>query len=81
MKTATLCNKSNPTNDNTPKHEKVRRELINAYQKEQIEYNQGHINKIRNSGADSKSSAKRKSTSSTKNKSCQPRRTNKHVVR
>ena len=51
MKTASLCNKRNPTNANAQKL-KTQRELINAYQKEQIEYIQGQINKIRNSVED-----------------------------
>ena len=48
MKTASLSNKRNPTNTNAQKHKKVQSELINAYQKEQIEYIR-QINKIRNS--------------------------------
>ena len=49
MKTASLCNKRNPTNANAQKLRRTLRELINAYQKEQIQYIQGQINIIRNS--------------------------------
>ena len=52
MKTASLRNKRNPTNVNAKKLKKAKRELINAYQKEQIEYIQEQINKIRNSMED-----------------------------
>ena len=55
MKTVSLCNKRNPTNANTQKLKKAQREIINAYQKEQIEYIQGQINKIRNAVEDRKS--------------------------
>ena len=48
VKTASLCNKRNLTNANTQKLKKTQRELINAYQKEQLEYIHGQINKIRN---------------------------------
>ena len=54
MKTTSLCNKRNPTNVNAKKL-KAQIELVNAYQKEQIEYNQGHINKLRNSVDDRQS--------------------------
>ena len=36
VKTASVCNKSNPTNANAQKHKKAQRELINTFQKEQI---------------------------------------------
>ena len=49
VKTASLCNKRNPTNANAQKFKKAQRELINTYQKEQIEYIQSQINKIWNS--------------------------------
>ena len=42
-------NKKNLTNVNGQKLKKAQNELINTYQKEQIEYIQGQINKIRNS--------------------------------
>ena len=48
VNTASLCNKRDLTNTNTQKLKKAQRELINAYEKEQIEYVQGQINKIRN---------------------------------
>ena len=52
MKTVSLCNKRNLTNVNTWK---AQNEQINAYQKEQIEYIQGQIDKIRNSEEDRQS--------------------------
>ena len=55
MKTASLCNKRNPTNCNAQKLKKAQRKLINAYQQEQIAYIQGQINKIRNSVEDRQS--------------------------
>ena len=81
MKTVSLCNKRNPTNVNAQKLKKGQKELINAYQKEQIEYIQEQINKIRNSVEDKQSriaslavneANKRKSTSKDKLKvACQ----------
>ena len=47
MKTAFLCNKRNSSNANT-KILKAQRELINVHQKEQIQFIQGQINKVRN---------------------------------
>ena len=47
-----LCNKRNPTDANGQKLKKAQNELIDAYQKEQLEYIQGQINKIRNFGED-----------------------------
>ena len=38
MKTASLCNKRNPTNANTKKLKKAQSELTNAHLKEQTEY-------------------------------------------
>ncbi len=55
VETAFLCNKKDPTDANAQKLKKTQRELINAYQKEQIEYIQGQINKIRNSVEDRQS--------------------------
>ena len=52
LKTASLCNKRNLTNADVQKFKKTQSELINVYQKEQIEYIQGQINKIRNSVED-----------------------------
>ena len=46
--------KKNPTDTNTQKL-KTPGELLNAYQKEQIEYIQGEMNKIRYSVEDRKS--------------------------
>ena len=73
---------NDPTNGNAQKLKKAQNELINTYQKEQIEYIQGQINKIRNSeGRQSwivwqtvNEVSIRKNTSS-----CQPRRTNIHA--
>ena len=48
VKTASLCNRINPTNANAQKQMKVRTELSNTYLKEQIKYIQDQINKIRN---------------------------------
>ena len=48
MKIASLLNKRNPTNASTPKLKKSP-ERTNTYQKEQQEYIQGQMNKIRNS--------------------------------
>ena len=45
----------NPTNAIGHKVKKAQNELINVYQKEQIEYIQGQINKFRNSVKDSQS--------------------------
>ena len=52
---ASLCNKRNPTNANARKLKKAQNELINAYQKEQMEYIPGQINKIRKSVEDRQS--------------------------
>ena len=52
VKIACLIIKRNPTNANIQKLTKVKREQISAYQKEQIEYIQGQINKTGNSVED-----------------------------
>ena len=52
VKTASLSNKRNPNNANAQNFKKSQRELTNAYQKEQIEYIHGQINKIWNSVED-----------------------------
>ena len=49
VKTASQCNKRNTTNVNAQKLKNAQRELTNVYQKEEIEYLQSQINKIRNS--------------------------------
>ena len=49
LKTISLYNKRKPTNANAQELKKVENELINACQKEQIEYIQSQNNKIRNS--------------------------------
>ena len=72
---ASLCNKRNPINTNSQKLKKAQRELTSTYVKEQMEYIQNQINKIRNSVEDRQSRitwqivnevSKRKSTSSAK---------------
>ena len=45
---ASLHNKRNPTDANRQKLKKSYKELTITYQKEQLQYIQGHINKIRN---------------------------------
>ena len=52
IKTASKCNRRNPTNINVLKLNKTQNELANKYLKEQTEYIQNQINKIRNSGED-----------------------------
>ena len=49
MKTASKCNRKNPTNTNTLKLKKVQNELANIYLKEQTECIQNQINEIRDS--------------------------------
>ena len=55
MKTASKCNRKNPSNTNALKLEKAQDELANIYLKEQTEYIQNQIDKIRDSVEDSKS--------------------------
>ena len=52
VKTASLCNRRNPTNANAQKLKNAQRELTNAYLRKQAEYIQDQINKIRHSVAD-----------------------------
>ena len=75
VKTASLCNKRNQTNANAQKHMKAQIDLSNTYLKEQTEYTQYQINKIRNTIEDRQSRiawqivnevSKRKSTASAK---------------
>ena len=47
MKTASKCNRRNPTNTNALKLKKAQKEFANIYLKEQTEYIQNQINKIR----------------------------------
>ena len=54
VKTAPQCNR-NPTNANAQKLKKIQSELNNAYLKEQTEYIQDQINKIRDSLEDRQS--------------------------
>ena len=49
VKTASLCNKRNPTNANDQILKKTQNEMNKAYLKQQIEYIQDQINKIRDS--------------------------------
>ena len=49
MKTASKCNRNNPTNINALKLKKAQNELVNIYLKEQKEYIQNQIDKIRDS--------------------------------
>ena len=49
MKTASKCNRKNPTNTNALKLKKAQNELANIYLKEQTEYIQNQTNKIRDS--------------------------------
>ena len=52
MKIASLRNRRNPTHINTPKLKKAQNKLTNIYLKEQTEYIQNQINKIRDSVED-----------------------------
>ena len=47
MKIASKCNRKNSTNTNALKLKKAQNELANIYVKEQTEYIQNQINKIR----------------------------------
>ena len=47
MKTASKCNRKNPTSTNALKLKKVQNEFANIYLKEQTEYIQNQIDKIR----------------------------------
>ena len=75
MKTASICNRRNPTNINALKLKKAQNELANVYLKEQTEYIQNQVNKIRDSVEDKQSRitwqtvnevSKRKSTAKAK---------------
>ena len=55
MKTASKCNRRKPTNINALKLKKAQNELANIYLKEQTEYIQNQINKIRDSFEDRQS--------------------------
>ena len=54
-KTASKCNRKNPTNTNALKLKTVQNELANIYLKEQKEYIQNQIDKIRDSVKDRQS--------------------------
>ena len=47
MKTASKCNRKNPTNTNALKLKKAQNELATIYLKEQTEYIQNQIDKMR----------------------------------
>ena len=49
VKTDSKCNRKNPTNTNAQKLKKGQNKLANIYRKEQTEYIQNHIDKIRES--------------------------------
>ena len=55
MKTASKCNRKNPTNTNALKLNKAQNELASIYLKEQTEYIQNQIDKIRDSVEDRQS--------------------------
>ena len=55
VKTASRCNRKNPTNANALKLKKAQNELANIYLKEQREYIQNQIDKIRDSVVDRQS--------------------------
>ena len=55
MKTASKCNRKNPTNTNALKLKKAQNKLASIYQKEQTEYIQNQIDKIRDSVEDGQS--------------------------
>ena len=55
VKTASKCNRRNLNNINALKLKKAQNELANIYLKEQIEYIQNQINKIRDSVEDRQS--------------------------
>ena len=77
MKTASKCNRKNPTNTNALKVKKAQNELANIYLKEQTEYIQNQNDKIRDSVKERQSRitwqtinkvSRRKSTSKAKQK-------------
>ena len=55
IKTASKCNRKNPTSTNALKLKKAQNELANIYLKEQMEYIQNQIDKIRDSVEDRQS--------------------------
>ena len=55
MKAVSKCNRKNPTNTNVLKLKKAQNELANIYLKEQTEYIQNQIDKIRDSVEDRQS--------------------------
>ena len=55
MKTASKCNRKNPTNTNTLKLKKAQNELASRCLKEQTEFTQNQIDKIRDSVKDKQS--------------------------
>ena len=88
VKTASKCKRKNPTNTHALKQKKTQNELASIYLKEQTEYIQNQIDKIRDSVKDRQSriawqtineASRRKSTAKAKLKSYKPTRTNKIV--
>ena len=55
FKKSSLLNKRKPTNANVPKFRKAQEELTNMYEKEQLEWIQCQIDKVRNSVEDRQS--------------------------
>ena len=55
IKTVSKCNRNNPTNTNALKLKKAQNEFANIYLKEQTEYIQNQIDKIRDSVEDKQS--------------------------
>ena len=55
MRTASKCNRKNPTNTNALKLKNAQNELASIYLKEQTEYIQNQIDKIRDSLEDRQS--------------------------
>ena len=89
MKKASKCNRKNPTNTNTQKlKKKAQKELASIYLKEQTEYIQNQIDKIRDSVEDRQSRiawqtinkvSRRKSTAKAKLKATNQQQKNKTV--
>ena len=88
VKTASKSYRKNPTNTNALKLKKAQNELASIYQKEQTEYVQNQIDKIRESVEDRQSriawqtineESRRKSTAKAKIENYKPTRKNKSV--
>ena len=88
VKTASKSYQKNPTNTNARELEKAQHQLTGIYLKEQAEYIQNQIDKIRDSVEDRQSRiawqtinevSRRKSTAKAKIESCKPTRKSKTV--